>query len=229
MHTWAVSVPELSDSELSRLSSVCSRAELERSARFVFERDRRSYLAAHGLLRHALSDCEPECAPSQWSFETRQYGRPELAGHLRSPLRFNLTHCSTRVAVVVCRNVACGIDVEPVLREADSALLISKSLSEQEQAWVTAAGPELRTDRFLQLWTLKEAISKAVGLGLRLPFAELDLDVSGPPVLRGAPPEAAGPWWLAQRRSADGHIEALALQLPPGQPVALSHHAWSPG
>jgi 4'-phosphopantetheinyl transferase len=226
---WAVSLASLSEPAQSQLVSVCSPEELERAGRFLFERDRRSYLAAHGLLRHTLSAYDLTYAPSEWSFEAGPHGRPEIAKHLRSALRFNLTHCATRVAVVVCRDVACGIDVEPASRDADSTLLIQGCLSAREQLWVSNAAPGLRAERFLQLWTLKEAISKAVGLGLRLPFAELDLELSGTPKLRGAPPVAERPWWLAQRLSVDGHIEALALQVSPWEAVALSHHEWMHG
>lgn len=227
VRVWAVSLSKIEESALAALASPCSTAELQRAERFVFERDRRSYLAAHGLLRHALSKYAPACAPPEWSFRAAPHGRPEIANPQYPHLRFNLSHCATRVACVICAEVDCGIDVEAATRPAASESMIRRYLSAREQEWVAAAAPGLRGERFLQLWTLKEALAKAVGLGLALPFEALDLDVDGAPRLRGAPPEAARPWWLSLRRSTDDHLEALALQVPHGDALALVYEEWT--
>jgi 4'-phosphopantetheinyl transferase len=142
-------------------------------------------------------------------------------------LRFNLSHCATRVVCVVCSELDCGIDVEATSRAVDSTVLIQRCLSARERAWVTAAAPRLRGERFLRLWTLKEAVTKAVGLGLSLPFAAIDVDAGGSPEVRSAPPEASGPWWLSLRRAADGHLEALALRVSRHDAVALVYEDWT--
>jgi 4'-phosphopantetheinyl transferase len=92
---------------------------------------------------------------------------------------------------------------------------------------LASVSAELQEGRFLQLWTLKEAVAKAVGLGLNIPFGELDLEVSDPPRLRSAPLAAACPWWLAQHRTQDGHIEALALRVDRRDAVELSRYEWT--
>jgi len=226
VHVWTASVSNMTDTAFAFLASACSVAEIQRSRAFVFERDRRSYLVAHGLLRHALSQYDSSRARSDWSFRVGRHGRPEVAGAPPGGVRFNLSHCATRVACVVCAEIDCGVDVEATPREADSAVLIRRCLSAGERAWLASASPALRGERLLQLWTLKEAVAKAVGLGLTLPFAALDLDLRGTLRVRSAPPEATGPWWLSQRRSADGHFDAVALRVPDHDVVAIVYEDW---
>lgn len=227
VHVWGLSLSSISAGEFGLLSSLCTRAELDRAARFVFARDRRAYLAAHALLRFALSEHEPERPPRAWSFQTGEHGRPEIAESFRSQLRFNLSHCLTRVVCVVCRTSDCGIDVEPLARGVGRELLCGRVLSTAELDWVHSVAPGLRTQRFLRLWTLKEAISKALGLGLALPFEQLELDLSGTPTLVSAPPTAPPPWWLVQRRPTAAHVEALAVRVSAQNPPLLFWHEWN--
>jgi 4'-phosphopantetheinyl transferase len=227
VHVWGVSLSGISESGATVLASMCSAAEQEKSARFIFDRDRWSYLAAHGLLRHALSRYDPTHAPSEWSFRGAPHGRPELAEHLCSRLRFNLSHCSTRAICVVCSDLDCGIDVELMSQAINTSFMRERCLSRREQRWLASFSAELQEGAFLQLWTLKEAVAKAVGLGLNISFGELDLEVSDPPRLRSAPLVAACPWWLAQHQTQDGHIEALALRVDRADAIELSRYEWT--
>lgn len=223
---WSMGLTDADPQAFEALANVCGRGEIETAARFRFERDRRAYLAAHGLLRHALSAADPRHAPAAWSFVRGAHGRPELDPRVGSGLRFNLSHCATRVACVVTPELDCGIDVEPAGREVDIALMGEQCLSAAERSWVQAAGAAPAARRFMRLWTLKEAVAKAVGLGLSLPLASLGFEVE--PALRLVErPAGVGPdWWLVQAATDDGHIEALALALPAPRTVVLSRREW---
>ena len=223
---WSVSLAALDAPAFETLTRDCSTAEFERADRFVFLRDRRAYLAAHGLLRIALSAADPAQAPVDWSFVSSAHGRPELAPQLASALRFNLSHCASRVNCVVTAGLDCGIDVELLARTTCTALLRQECLSAAERTWVQAVQPEQQERRLMQLWTLKEAVAKAVGLGLYLPFAELAFDVGPVPALAAAPASVGTAWWLAQHATADGHVEAMALGLPATRTISVSRREW---
>jgi 4'-phosphopantetheinyl transferase len=223
---WSVGLTGLAGLAYDALTTVCSAPEYQAADRFRFDRDRRAYLVAHGLLRHALSACAPEHAPQDWSFVRTAHGRPELDARFASSLRFNLSHCATRVSCVVSTSVDCGVDVESVARDVQTALLQEQCLAGAEQRWVRAGAPAQQTRRFMQLWTLKEAVAKAVGLGLALPFAQLEFEVEPVPRLVGAPDGVGGAWWLVQHETEDGHVEAVALGLPGERAVALSRRDW---
>ncbi|WP_265282389.1 4'-phosphopantetheinyl transferase family protein [Verminephrobacter aporrectodeae] len=120
---WSVSIEALGVTGFAALAAVCDDDEMARAGRFVFERDRLAYLAAHGLLRRALSRVEPSHGPRAWRFSMGRYGRPELVEQFRCRPRFNLSHCETRVTCVVSAAIPCGVDVEPLRRRTDRAVM----------------------------------------------------------------------------------------------------------
>lgn len=160
-----------------------SRQEREQLSGLRFEPDRTSYLVAHGMLRHALTQYCKDVSPAGWSFEIGPHGRPEVA-HAGSAgqIRFNLSHTRTLVACVVMRSVPCGIDVEYLDRHLDVHELLHTTLSESERVRFASIPTADHAARFFRHWTLKEAYVKAIGLGLLVPFDkisfELDQDIA---------------------------------------------------
>jgi 4'-phosphopantetheinyl transferase len=147
-------------------------AERERARRFVFERDRECYTFAHGFLRLILARYI-NVDPHTLRFVGQPNGRPELAtlaGH--RPLRFNLSHTRGLVACIVTSTADCGVDVERGSR-ANYRDLIPLVLAASEAAELAALPEESQADRFLEIWTLKEAYLKGRGLGLAAPLREI--------------------------------------------------------
>ncbi len=72
-----------------------------------------------------------------------------------------------------------GVDVEQLdgrareLGDGDPAALGRIVLAEEERAALAAIEPEGRARAFLVAWTRKEAVTKARGDGLRVPFGEV--------------------------------------------------------
>jgi 4'-phosphopantetheinyl transferase len=76
------------------------------------------------------------------------------------------------VACIVTDGPACGIDVEASNVDLDLEALGEQVLTPAERAEMASLA-DGRVERFLRLWTLKEAYAKACGLGLAMPFDEL--------------------------------------------------------
>jgi 4'-phosphopantetheinyl transferase len=227
-HVWTVATAPLAASgELARFTSVCSREEASRHGRFVFERDRRAFAAAHGLVRFALSWCMPEVPPAVWSFRTAQYGRPELASpDLGCDLRFNLSHTTAWVGCIVTRDLDCGIDIEAVGRTGGHELLIDRTLSHYERRELDAAPPALRSVRFIERWTLKEALAKAVGLGLALRFDEVGFAGLPTDIRLAHRPGSAllrGRWHFEHWAPDSEHRAAIAVRAR-GERLRVIHH-----
>jgi hypothetical protein len=68
-----------------------------------------------------------------------------------------------------------GVDVEAVRTDLEIAELAAVVLTPDEHDLIDSLPPERRPECFAALWTRKEALAKATGLGLRLPFARLDV------------------------------------------------------
>ncbi|MDR6502210.1 4'-phosphopantetheinyl transferase [Burkholderia ambifaria] len=222
---WSASIDVLGVSGLEALAASCDDDEMARAGRFVFERDRLAYLAAHGLLRRALSHAEPSCGPREWRFSTGRYGRPELDKRFRRRPHFNLSHCETRVTCVVSGTIPCGVDVE-TLRRSPGHAVMDACLAPSERARIARFDAPGRDAEFLRLWTLKEAVAKGAGMGLHLPFCELAFELEAAPRLLAAPAEAAGPWRLAQHVTADRHVESLALRIGGDAEIKLTRIEW---
>src|SRR5262249_31082618 len=84
--------------------------EQARAAAFGAEGPRAAYIAAHALVRTALS-AALGAAPETWRFEESPHGRPSVVG---SPVRFNLSHAGPNVAVALCEDHDVGLDLESV-------------------------------------------------------------------------------------------------------------------
>ncbi|MDP2074199.1 4'-phosphopantetheinyl transferase superfamily protein [Hydrogenophaga sp.] len=213
-------------SEADTNATVLCDAERTRAASFRFERDRNSWIAAHTLLRRALSERMPEVAPSAWRFESAPGGRPELAGPFKATgLRFSLAHAPEAVACVVTQEVSCGIDVERLARAIDVEALGRRTASAAERAGLQALPAADRGAQFMRLWTLKEAYAKATGRGLATPFGSLDFDLTDGIVIRATGDGRSNDeFGFVQWTTSDGHVVAVAASTCRGRPPQVVLH-----
>lgn len=107
-------------------------------------------------------------------------------------------------------------------RSLDVAELAPLALSPEERAAFDALPPDKSTERFYELWTLKEAYAKARGFGLSLPFPEivLEADCHGWRLVRA--PEDTASWRLVTMRPTDRHRLAVAAQTPKCRSLSVS-------
>ncbi|OAF13580.1 hypothetical protein AYJ54_43400 [Bradyrhizobium centrolobii] len=103
-----------------------------------------------------------------------QHGKPQLDETI-SPrgLQFNLTHSHSVALLAVTVGQTVGIDVEDIasFSNPDVSTLAEGVLSKREVEAIMALERESRIRSFLRCWTRKEALLKAVGVGL---LAKLD-------------------------------------------------------
>ena len=92
--------------------------------------------------------------------EKEANGKPSILGH--PEIFFNISHCRKAVACVVADSPV-GIDVEETCRFSDSIARYTLDDEEYESV-VKADNP---SQAFIRLWTMKEALLKYTGEGLR--------------------------------------------------------------
>lgn len=143
-----------------KLKSV-SAFRTEKAVRFKRQSDRALSLGAGLLLSAAL----------------KKHGIDEkYAGHIENAcgkpylesctdIYYNLSH-SGSMAMCVLSNAETGCDIE-LLTEPDMRIA-EKFFTDKEREYIAAA-PDLRR-AFFEIWTLKESLIKATGLGLTLPL-----------------------------------------------------------
>lgn len=91
------------------------------------------------------------------SFEKGKNGKPFVAGH--PEVFFNISHCDTAAAIALSSRPV-GVDIERF--RSFSPYAEKRLFSEKELRYINS-GERIR--RGIELWTLREAVSKADGTG----------------------------------------------------------------
>lgn len=195
------------------LAALLDDAERVRSERFHFERDRQAYVAAHALVRLMLSAQVPR-PPAAWRFSANDHGKPEVMRDVRMPiLRFNLSHTRGLVAVGLTLENDIGIDVEAIEPTRLSLALAERTFAPAEVAMLRETRPEDLSHALFAIWTLKEAVIKAMGQGLAIPLQGFALTLDPLSVqFSDAFAEDPANWLLWRQRPTSLHTLALALR-----------------
>jgi 4'-phosphopantetheinyl transferase len=201
-------------------------SERERRQRLQVDADRVAFVAAHALLHWALD--QVGVPPQRHQFVHNPFGRPQLVqgpGRTEPMPGFSMSHARGLVAVALGPGPLVGIDVERVaVRRVDPLALARRCFDSGAAAWIAAAAadPALCRQRFFQVWTLKEALVKAVGLGLSLPLDSFAVQADAPHAVTGAPAlRPAGRWRIEQWSPDAGSWAALAVDEPAGRPLQV--------
>lgn len=214
VHVWTLPVDRLDEAAAAPLLAILDEAERGRGARFVTARHRVLFVAAHALVRAALSALAGEPAAA-WRFVADKNGKPAaFLGPRPAPLSFNLSHTEglAGVAAIAHPGWALGFDLEPLARDVRLAVA-DRFFSRHEIAWLEGLDEPLRRPGFLRLWTLKEAFIKATGKGLTQDLASFWFDPCPPRIhFAAALDERPEDWWFEQRVLDGGHVAALGLR-----------------
>lgn len=145
-----------------------------------------------------------------------EHGRPMLDAPDGDTLSFNWSHSHDQALIAIARGVLPGVDLER-LRPHPKALPIARRYFSPDETTALEALPEGHRDRaFLELWTAKEAVLKALGRGLA--FGLHRLSIGGPsdlPVLGRLEGHEAHLWQLHRLVLDDAHVGTLAWQGAP--------------
>ncbi|GAB7108485.1 4'-phosphopantetheinyl transferase superfamily protein [Streptomyces phaeofaciens JCM 4814] len=105
------------------------------------------------------------------------------------PYDFSVTHSGEVIGVAVCRGAQVGLDVEEGDGAVDVDTAARTALAAPELAALNTLPPTGRKAAFLRTWTRKEAVLKALGVGLGLPLRELRMSAPDtPPAVLTWPP-----------------------------------------
>ncbi|RMI30783.1 4'-phosphopantetheinyl transferase family protein [Streptomyces triticirhizae] len=214
-------------------SALLARDELERLDRYRRPEPARRYLAGRALLRLALgrrlglppaevpldSTC-PDCGGP--------HGRPRLPAAF-GPLTASVSHAGDRIGVAV-GDGPLGLDVvepDPGLDLSPDGGLLGRALAPVEAESLLALPRSARPGAFATVWARKEAVLKALGLGLSLPPWRLVVAPADEPAeIRSVPPQLEASTGqltlrdLPEAHPGEGSARALAHRArPPGAPL----------
>lgn len=211
-----VEIPRRLPSDVTaRLRAALPDEECARHARFGDEGAAGEFLCGRALLRAALSTWAP-VERRAWRFALNPHGRPGIADP-SSPLHFNLSHTRGMVVLALGADPSVGVDVERLDRSVRPLEVADRFFSAAEVEGLRALPAERHRDRFLALWTLKEAYIKARGMGLALPLRDFSFwPDDAPPRVRFEPSlgDDEARWRFARVDLGSGHRVAVAAKVP---------------
>jgi 4'-phosphopantetheinyl transferase len=142
---------------------------------FLCLQARRQFTATHVLLRKILGD-QMGLSPEEVCLHRSAQGRLHLVSCNPSniALDISISHTSEYVMVAIIEDTKIGIDVEMLTARNINPSMplfgLQAAFGVHEQSSLLELSKSARWDEVIRLWTLKEAVAKAVGLGLALPL-----------------------------------------------------------
>lgn len=226
IHVWRATL-DAGSARVDRLAQALSQDEPARAARFHFERDRRRFVVARGLLRTMLGSYL-QLPPAALRFVYNEYGKPALAPEHDSALQFSLAHSGDRALFAFVHGAEIGVDLESIRTDFDFTQLAEQFFSPQEWAQLHTMPAHLQRAAFFRCWTSKEAYIKARGQGLSLPLTSFSVTLrpDEPPRIEDASngTGVAPRWTLYDLAPENGYAGALAVQ---GEGWSLRCWQWS--
>lgn len=184
--------------------------ERARSDRYHFPADGRRFAVARGALRCILSAIT-FVAPAALTFDYDAHGKPSLAaGQTTSAVEFNVSHAGDLALVAVSVGRAIGVDVERLRPIEQMDDLVRQTFTARERAAFALIPLDRRRRAFFEVWTRKEAMLKALGVGLsREPST---IDVWGDPDIQLGDPAESALWTVLELDPGMDYVGALAVR-----------------
>jgi len=151
--------------------------ELERAARLRAGHVKAQFVIARACLRRLLGfnlSLDPRDVP----IELSSYGKPATPLANGRDLFFNLAHSRSTIVIALSRMGSVGVDLEYLDRNTDIMEVVSNLFSpEESEQFAAIADEHQRRLAFFRCWTRKEAVAKADGRGLSLPFTSFQVPI----------------------------------------------------
>lgn len=186
---------------------VLDEAERKRAESFQDDQLRNRWLVGRVHLRQVLArylDREP----AEVSIVHTPGGKPELAGE--GDLVFSRSASGEMGAVAVARGGRLGIDIEAVEADIPADGFADWVFTAGEGAWVHEATEAERQERFLRLWTAKEAMVKADGDGMAVGLTTFEVEPTALSVLSPPSGTSRSDWNLASVDGPPGFVCTVA-------------------
>lgn len=163
--------------------SLLDDAEMERWRGFLSVRARREFALCRAALRVSLSE-RLGCTNRELSFDCLEHGKP-VARVAGQPVDtgFNVSHSGRHGLIAISGHNCLGIDVEERVPHRDLIGIGSLVYGPAERRWLANAQSRDRVRLFYRLWSMKEALIKALGTGFSLSPTGFQVPA---PMLRGA-------------------------------------------
>ena len=193
--------------------------ERQRCRRFIYDGPRRRFALCRAALRAVLCD-RLGCGNGELAFGAFEFGKPfAVLGGEMAPVSFSVSHSGDHGLIAYASEGWLGVDIEERAARADLDGLMEAALSPIEREELASGSEQQRLHGFLRLWTIKEAIIKAVGLGVAIDMAELEVPAAMRHGSKGGVfelPQTPGMSWRLEDLGTERFAAALAHEVVSG-------------
>lgn len=144
------------------LYQVLSPEEQQRADRYKFLHDTNRFVLSRGLLRVLLT-LYLGIAPESVNFIYNPSGKPIMRD---VGLAFNLSYSKEAILLAFSKCGAIGADIEFADEKFEWDSIAQICFSDEEVSSIRSLPQNVQHKAFFKLWTMKEAILKALGIGL---------------------------------------------------------------
>lgn len=171
LHLWITSLKH-SINQIEELKRVLSKEELLRSQKFKVKKVQEEFIVGRGILKKILGRYLNRSA-NEIELDYEAMGKPKLTENLQNicpEIAFNLSHSHGFALYGITSNAYLGVDIEHRDRELNFEELAHRFLSPTEALEIKNAQELDKKKCFYTIWTKKEALLKALGVGLHSPL-----------------------------------------------------------
>ena len=156
---------------LEKQESLLSEEEKRRCNEYMYEAEKVRYTCNHRFVRQVLSNYM-KVEASSIEFSIANLGKPFIKN---AGLFFNYSYRDKICVLAISRDAEIGIDIEKIKLLHDLNTFAAFSFSERERKIIFESSPEKFESTLFTFWTFKEAIIKALGIGLNADLTQIDL------------------------------------------------------
>ncbi len=149
--------------------------------------------------------------PDELEITASPEGKPALVDV--TGLGVSLAHSGRAVVVAACRGAEVGVDIEPPPVVARSRHVAERRFAASEAAALRELPDAAAGEWFARAWTTKEAVGKALGVGMIPALAGAVVSARADALVSVWSPPPAACWTLHQLRAPGGE-EWIAVAIP---------------
>ncbi len=171
VHLWLLDVRQFNHQLAQESLGLMSDDERARAQKFIRGKD--EYIASRWLLRKVLGQYLQQ-SPVSLVFSRSEKGKPYIAN---SSLKFNLSHSGHWALLALGQDMELGVDIEQIRDSRDLLGIAENYYHPDEFTQLRQRHGAEQILFFYQLWTLKEALLKAMGVGISAGLENLNFRV----------------------------------------------------
>lgn len=140
--------------------SIIPESEIHSISKYKNQIDRNKRLIARSFL---FEYCKNYFSINNFRFTFNRYKKPNF---LENSIKFSFSYTNSYIAVAIALDRKIGIDIETMAELKNLDTLAQEFMHSNELEMFLRLGAKKRVNLFYRIWTLKEALTKAIGMGL---------------------------------------------------------------